>query len=180
MNRDAKVGLFVIVALLAMGYFVMNTTEVESLWKETTPKKELRVELTDATGVRTGTPVRVAGVKVGEIVRIDLESGRAYATVEVPIDLELRDDIRVELRSQGILGERYIAIAPGQGAPLEEGGTLTANTPPSLEDITATINAVGENLKIITANMAASTQTDAGGNRIDLIATNIEKLTEAS
>lgn len=177
MNREAKVGLFVLLASLVIAYFVLNTSDIAALWQGEDAKQTFKVELSDASGVREGTPIRVAGVEVGEVTGIQLKGAKAIATVEVSDDIELGTGTRIEMKSQGILGERYLALIPGNGSqPLE--GPLSAEAPPSLEDITTTIQLISEDLKLITGNLAASTQTDSGRNRIDLIAQNIEKLTQ--
>lgn len=179
MNREAKIGLFVLIGLAAMVYFILRTDEVQGLWPtQADATREIHVELTDASGVREGTPVRVAGVRVGEVRRLSLEDGIAVAIIEVPQDMVFREGAVAELRNQGVLGERYISLVSGRGEPLANQDRLQGSAPPSLEDLTTTINQLGENLLIISENLKQSTTTDSGGNRIALIAQNIERLTD--
>jgi len=177
MTREAKIGVFVIIAVGVMLYMVLRSSDVSSLWQGTPEEQTVDVVMDDASGVREGTPVRIAGVKVGSVASIRLENGRAIAAITLREDLVVRESAKAQLRSEGVLGERYLALDLGSGAA-QSSPSITATTPPSLDDITRTISVIGEDLKTVTENFRLATETASGGNRIDVIAGNIERLTE--
>jgi phospholipid/cholesterol/gamma-HCH transport system substrate-binding protein len=70
------------------------------------------VLLRDGSRIAPGSPVVIAGVRVGDIERVSLEGGLAR------IDLKLRDDIRIPQssiatrRADKLFGDSYIEIIP--------------------------------------------------------------------
>ncbi len=179
MNREAKIGLFVLISLGIMIYFILRTSDLEKLLSSGGGgDRQMGVTLEDASGIREGTAVRIAGVKVGEVQEIILQDGIAVAMVSVPADLSLKDGARAELRDQGVLGERYISLVPGSGALLSDQSRLTGTAPPSLGDLTQTIDELANNMVAITDVIKQGMKTPAGNNRVEIIAANIERLTE--
>ncbi|RED11362.1 outer membrane lipid asymmetry maintenance protein MlaD [Pontivivens insulae] len=67
------------------------------------------------SGVGPGTDVRVAGVKVGTISDISLDSitYEAVAQFTVSADLELPEDSDARILADGLLGGNYVSITPG-------------------------------------------------------------------
>lgn len=78
-----------------------------------------------AEGVRAGTEVRIAGVRVGQVTRMDLNPDSFRADVEIRITdrLRLPTDSTLAVASEGLLGGTFLEILPG-GMPfdLEPGG----------------------------------------------------------
>src|SRR5690349_23389173 len=70
-------------------------------------------------------PVKIAGVKVGEVEKIvlDPKSYDAIATLRLSNSAELPGDSSAAIYTSGLLGERYVGITPG-GDPelLADGG----------------------------------------------------------
>lgn len=72
-------------------------------------------------------PVKIAGVKVGEVEKIvlDAKSFDAVATLRLSKFAELPSDSSAAIYTSGLLGERYVGITPG-GDPdaLADGGEI--------------------------------------------------------
>lgn len=71
----------------------------------------------DVLGVRVGDDVRVAGVRVGRIDKIDF-ADRYRARVDFRLDANqhLTSTTKAAVRYQNLIGQRYIALLPGDGA----------------------------------------------------------------
>ena len=180
MNREAKIGLFVLAALSAMVYFILKTSDFESIiYKNRAPKREVNVSVADASGIREDTAVRIAGVRVGKVVRIELEGDKAIAVIQVPQEMIFKQGAHAELKSQGILGERYFSLVTGTGEALSDQSKLDGSAPASLDELTSNVNELARNLIAITENIKQSTMDDQGDNRLAVIAANFEKLTES-
>lgn len=69
-------------------------------------------------GVSVGTDVRLAGVKVGTVSKVELnpETYRADTTVALQSDVEIPDDSAIVISSEGLLGGNFVEIMPG-GSP---------------------------------------------------------------
>lgn len=78
----------------------------------------LEASFRSAEGVRVGTDVRLAGVKVGTVtgLRLDPETFRARATFAIDEAIELPDDTAVAVASEGLLGGNFIEVLPGGSA----------------------------------------------------------------
>jgi phospholipid/cholesterol/gamma-HCH transport system substrate-binding protein len=68
-------------------------------------------------GLSAGADVRIAGVKVGQVVgqRIDPATFLAELTLRIDSSLRLPSDTSAEITSEGLLGGKYVALVPGGG-----------------------------------------------------------------
>jgi virulence factor Mce-like protein len=83
----------------------------------------------EATQLAQEADVRISGVNVGRVKKIDLGDGRTKATIELQDEYApIPQDSRAILRQKTLLGETYVELTPGTNtAPdIPEGGTLEA------------------------------------------------------
>lgn len=90
---------------------------------------EVKVPFTEATQLAEQSDVRISGVNVGKVQKIDLSpnGNRAWATVAIDAQYApLPESTRAILRTKTLLGETYIELTPGSrdGTELEDGGVL--------------------------------------------------------
>ena len=66
-------------------------------------------------GITVGSDVRVAGIKVGSVVeqRLNTEIYEAAVVFAINPGIKLPTDSSAKVTSEGLLGDRYIAIEPG-------------------------------------------------------------------
>lgn len=79
-------------------------------------------------GMPDGADVRIAGVKVGSVVRqrIDPENFMAVVTLTVQDGIKLPKDSSAEITSESLLGGKYVSIVPGgDTATLRAGDEIT-------------------------------------------------------
>lgn len=76
---------------------------------------ELRASFRSVEGVRVGTDVRLAGVKVGTVTALTLnpQTFFADAVISVQKDLQLPDDSTILISSEGLLGGSFVELSPG-------------------------------------------------------------------
>lgn len=76
---------------------------------------ELHASFRSVEGVSVGTDVRLAGVKIGTVSQMDLntETYRADTTLTVQNGIEIPDDSAVVVASEGLLGGNFVEIRPG-------------------------------------------------------------------
>lgn len=84
------------------------------------PGYTLEAAFRSAEGVRPGTEVRLAGVRVGQVTRMDLDPADFRARVEIRVDERLRlpADSTLAVTSEGLLGGTFLEILPG-GLPMD-------------------------------------------------------------
>lgn len=116
-TREVKVGLFVFIAFVLLAVMVFSISDFYSTQANYT--YPLRVRFNFVNGVDTGSPVRLSGVKVGEVrsVRVyrDEASQRTMVelTARVSKEAVLEEDSVAYINSIGFLGEKYVEIVPG-------------------------------------------------------------------
>lgn len=71
-----------------------------------------------AEGIGVGTDVRLAGVKVGSVLDMDLDPAtfRAETVLSVDPDVQLPEDTAIIISSEGLLGGSFVELLPG-GSP---------------------------------------------------------------
>ena len=110
---------------------------------------EIKVPFNEATQLAEQSDVRISGVNVGKVQKIELAPNGRQALATAAIDARyapLPESTRAILRTKTLLGETYIELTPGsrEGEELEDGGTLPeANVAESvqLDEIFRTFNA---------------------------------------
>lgn len=76
---------------------------------------DLRASFRSVEGVRVGTDVRLAGVKVGTVTDLTLnpQTFFADAVITVQNDVQLPDDSTILISSEGLLGGSFVELSPG-------------------------------------------------------------------
>jgi phospholipid/cholesterol/gamma-HCH transport system substrate-binding protein len=110
-SRDLVVGLFVLVGLGALAYLSLQIGGLEFGSQE---KIVLRATFDDIGGLSARAPVRVAGVKIGQVSGIALDEDlRATVSMEIETGLDLSIDSSAAIRTAGLLGDQFIAVELG-------------------------------------------------------------------
>jgi phospholipid/cholesterol/gamma-HCH transport system substrate-binding protein len=128
--------LLFVVGVGTAGYILSNE-RLRFPYVEEQPFR-VKVELADAQAVTAGQgqTVRVAGVRVGDIGKVDLEDGQAVVELELDPEYDnlVRDDATALLRTKTGLKDMFLELDPGDGEPLPEGGVIRAeNTAPDID-----------------------------------------------
>ena len=82
---------------------------------------------TSATGIYAGDEVRVAGVKVGTITKIQPVGGQVRVTLGVDRDVPVPADAKAVIVAQNLLSARYVGLAPAyesSGPVLPDGAVI--------------------------------------------------------
>ncbi len=126
------VGIFVLAGLGAIAYLALNLGEVPFLTRASTYSVEAEFE--NVSGVKNGAPVQVAGVSVGQVSGLKLnEDNLAQLTLQVDKTLRIPLDSIVSVKSQGIIGDKYIQISLGGDTEFFEENELILDTESSVD-----------------------------------------------
>lgn len=108
-------------------------------------KIQYEAVVSDVSGLHEGDSVRVAGVAVGKVLTIRLDSAVARVEFDVQASHQLAADSQVAVRYQNLVGQRYLEVIRqnGSGAPPQDPETTipTDRTIPSF-NVTALFNGV--------------------------------------
>ena len=118
---ELRVGLTVILAAAILALLLFLMTGTGGIF---TPRIKLRSYFDNASGLRIGAPVRLAGVDIGNVtkIRIVRDTNKQLTPVEVTMKVstkfgfDLRRDSVTSLETAGVLGETYLDIDSSQAA----------------------------------------------------------------
>ncbi|MBI4404398.1 MAG: MCE family protein [Deltaproteobacteria bacterium] len=141
-RKEFLVGCLIVFVLVLMLVFGWLMGVVGPLRKEV----HYSVLYGFAGGVESGSPVRVAGIKVGKVDKIefiDRSSNPMHAVVRLTLSVSkraaatIKEDSKFFVNMAGIIGERYIEVSPGgsEANPLADGSTVRGVDPPRIDQL---------------------------------------------
>ncbi|MGH7273732.1 MAG: MlaD family protein, partial [Nitrospiria bacterium] len=125
-STEAKVGLVVLLGIALLTYM---TFRVGGYRLGPEQGYQIYAVFDSVAGIDLKTPVKIAGVPVGEVEKIELTDTKARLTLRIRPEVKIRKGAQTLIRSSGLLGEQYIEIVNVEG---EQSGTLS-DVPPTTE-----------------------------------------------
>ncbi len=136
--------------------------------------------LPNASGLIKGSAIKSAGIPVGAIQDIQLQDGQARIDISIKSSLPLTRSAQVEMRSNGILGDKHIEVTPGvaDDPELEDGGQiLSVKNGGSMDDVMMQVSDLATSLKDVSKNLKEAVSEDGTDKHIlGRIIKNIERL----
>lgn len=108
------VGVFVALGLGALLVLAMKVSNLGTLQRG--EGYELTAHFDNVGGLKVRSPVSAAGVTVGRVTRIEYDMRTFSARVTLEIEQrydEFPRDTSASIYTSGLLGEQYVALAPG-------------------------------------------------------------------
>jgi phospholipid/cholesterol/gamma-HCH transport system substrate-binding protein len=150
-NLEIKVGIFMLIALVALSMFIFSVSDSPGLEKG----RNFTVIFGFANGLKKNAPVRIAGVDEGLVKDIRLFFDRKDARTKVEVVLWIKEDIKiprdsiVAVNQLGMMGEKYIEIFPGRDTEnfFEETRVILGKDPIAQEAISQRVMDVSNKLE---------------------------------
>lgn len=114
MEKGRKFEIIVGFFVLIVAIFFFNYVYQKSGWDKS-KGYVLNAVFENADGLAEGVDVKISGVRVGKIIKTTINPETFMANVEFYIshDIVLPKDSTATIKSEGLLGSRYLAILPG-------------------------------------------------------------------
>ncbi len=134
--RDSKlelgVGLFVLLGLAALVYLTVKLGAGEFVGGDT---YEVEARFANTGGLNTGALVMLAGVNVGrvEAIRLDPADYSAIVDLKIRSGVLLPADTMASIKTSGLIGDKFIALAPGADEELLEPSARITMTESAIE-----------------------------------------------
>ncbi|MFH1914583.1 MAG: outer membrane lipid asymmetry maintenance protein MlaD [Pseudomonadota bacterium] len=136
LKKETAVGLFVLVGLIAITYMSVKLGNVQLF---TDRYYTVHADFSDISGLKINAPVQMFGVDIGYVkaIALDQEKGMARVTMMIDKKVKLTDDAIVGVKTSGLIGDKFLKVAPGGlGDPIEDGGSIfDTNSALDLEDL---------------------------------------------
>ena len=177
-SPEFKVGALVVIVSGLIGVMSLKVNEGPGLFSR---QKHYWFDLQDASGLVENSAVKSAGIKMGVIEKIKLVDDKARIYISVSGDLKFRKSGYVELRSDGILGDRHVEVVAGlpNDPEMEDGGQImTAHERGSINSLMKEVGKISESIGQLTETLNKATGADGDTTTsLGRIIKNIEKLT---
>ncbi|MCM8818379.1 MAG: MlaD family protein [Candidatus Omnitrophica bacterium] len=148
LSLEVRVGIFVLCALIAVIGFIFTQTKFGKL-----KGYEIGVLFDSVGGLEIGSPVRISGVRAGEVKKIEIlyeEKPKVFVKLKLSPYVKVGKNSRITIKTLGIIGEKYVEITPtGEKEFIKPGEIINGETPFSYEKIANVGEEIAYNLNKI-------------------------------
>lgn len=141
--------------------------------------KNAHFYMDDASGLVKNSNIRMAGIPIGMIKDIRLENGMARVEVILKGDTPVTKSARVEIRPNGILGDKFVEVIGGdvRDPPLQSGDQImVVDDRASVDRMIGEISKITNSISQVAENIKAATEGDKD-KPLGRIVDNIDRLT---
>ncbi len=143
------VGWFVIFSVLAVIAVLVGVGIRNNMFKK---EYHLIAVIREGYGLRSGTPVKLAGIEVGEVADIGFsEDNRIKVTMTINRKFQgrIRKDSKSLISSAGLVGDKFINITVGGSSalPLADGDIIPMIEPVEIGDLGTRLNTIIEQVE---------------------------------
>ena len=131
---EFAVGAFLLLALASLLVLAIASTNNRFGFSANT--YELTARFSNIGQLRTQAPVRVGGVTIGRVAKIELDPVRFDSIATLAIDRRYQDmpvDTSASILTGGLLGEAYVDLQPGGDMESLQPGEEIAFTSPAVD-----------------------------------------------
>src|SRR5580765_3882232 len=109
-KTEILVGAFVMLGIAALGYLSVSIGGLQL----TLPNRYVvRARFASVGDLKPGAPIRIAGVKVGQVASVRLHDYLAETELSIGGSVVLPKDTMASIKSEGLLGNTYVSLTPG-------------------------------------------------------------------
>lgn len=115
-RTQVTAGIFVALGVLLTLYFVFLLGDVDTFW---VGRYQLKAEFEETAGLKKGSPITLAGIKVGQVEGIAFKKINSMTKIEVLLGVEekyknyIRQDSKARIVTQGLLGDKAVFVTVG-------------------------------------------------------------------
>lgn len=134
---DLWVGMFVVVGIAALVMLALKVGNLSTY--NVSDSYQVQAYFSNIGGLKPKASIKSAGVLVGRVTGISLDTERYEAKVTMSLDkrYQFPKDTFANILTSGLLGEQYIGLAPGGDSEMLKGGDQIKKTQSAmvLEDL---------------------------------------------
>lgn len=153
--KNIRLGVFVILGaiLLIVGLYIVGNKQ--NLFGRTFT---VSAKFYNVNGLMKGNNVRFAGIDVGTVKRVEIISDSSVNVIMIikrDVQKFIKKNALVSIGTDGLMGNKLvnIAIIDDSAPGIEDGDELQTIRPIETDEMTRTLNATNENIKVISSNL---------------------------
>lgn len=159
-SLHVKVGLFVLISIIIFIFGVFMISGERNFFEK---KYTVKSYFKDTAGLLPGAYVRLSGVRIGTVTDIYFPESATQNIIDVKMEVNregikrISRDSKATIRTEGLLGAKYIEIVSGESPAPEEPRDeirIESYTPPELQEI------IGQSEEFLTNIISISENLD--------------------
>lgn len=104
-----KVGLFTLFGITVVGLVSTIVNDRPFWWK---PCQLVKINVEDATGLKTKSPIRSLGIEIGFLKSVMLHETHVTLGICLTAPVEVLPSTRAYIRGEGFLGDKFVELKP--------------------------------------------------------------------
>ena len=130
--KTTVIGVFVLIGLVCVSYLTIKLGRMEVLGDK---GYTVSARFSSVAGLRVGAGVGIAGVSVGKVsaIRLDTSDYTAYVDLHINEGVPISKDSMASVKTSGLIGDKYISITPGGAEETLRQGSVISDTEPALD-----------------------------------------------
>ncbi len=126
-SQETLVGIFVLIGILCVGYLTVKLGKMELIGGDF---YNLVAKFDSVAGLKSDSSVQMAGVEIGRVTKIVLDTNDFVAVVTMKIhkDVPIQEDAIASVKTSGLIGDKYISIQPGGSDEILKPGDVITET----------------------------------------------------
>lgn len=172
---ETRLGIFFALALVA-GVVILELAGTRDFFSKGMP---IRAQFDTVQELREGDPVKMAGVEVGRIQKIQLADKKVEVVFKIDKRAPIKTDSKASIKFAGLMGQNYISISFGTAeAPKADPNTLLETEEQAdLNSLMVKMQNVAEGVEGLTKNFSGENFSNLLGPFTDFLKENNPRLT---
>jgi phospholipid/cholesterol/gamma-HCH transport system substrate-binding protein len=108
-STQFKVGIFTLLGLLLIGGISVYVNHRPFWWR---PCQLVKINVDDATGLKTKSPIRSLGLEIGFLDSVDLKETHVTLAICITAPVQVLPATRAYIRGEGFLGDKFVELKP--------------------------------------------------------------------
>lgn len=109
-DLEMAVGFFLLIGIFSLAFISVKLGRLEVFVSK---GYTVYAEFDQAGGIKPGASVEIAGVSVGKVTGVNLDKYQALLTLEINKGIKLQDDSIASIKTEGLIGEKFVQVTPG-------------------------------------------------------------------
>lgn len=130
-SKETIVGIFVVIGIICVVYMTVSLGKLNLFNKD---YYTLKARFNSVSGLRPGNYVSALGINIGTVksFELDQEEQMAVVTLSIRKDIAIYDDAMASIRTEGLIGDKFVSIdLGGAGDLLADGAFITDTESPT-------------------------------------------------
>lgn len=104
-----KVGIFTLIGFVVIVLYTVLANNRPFWWR---PCQFVKINVEDATGLKTKAPIRSLGIEIGYLKSVNLTETHVNLGICITAPVEVLPDTRAYIRGEGFLGDKFVELKP--------------------------------------------------------------------